>query len=90
MAFVKSNVRGDVMTDETEMVRRAMLADGVPQAALDVAEQRWDTDALREQFTVHGFMTPFIVVTRKADNVKGTLMFTHSPRWYFNFEPYQR
>ena len=34
---------------------------------------------------MHGFLAPFIVVTRKSDGVKGSMEFTHSPRMYFNF-----
>lgn len=47
----------------------------------------WDTDQMTQEFIVHGFAAPFIVVTRKSDGVKGTLTFTHRPRWYFDFQP---
>jgi hypothetical protein len=73
------------MTDETEDLRMTMLATGQPHRNLAKAEQTWSTDQLREEFTVHGFMTPFVVVTRKSDGKKGSLEFTHSPRFYFNF-----
>jgi hypothetical protein len=73
--------------DETENVRRAMLANKEPERDLAVANERWDTAALGRDFDVHGFMAPFVVVTRKADGVKGSLEFTHYPRWYFNFVP---
>jgi hypothetical protein len=71
--------------DDTENLRRAMLASGQPQRDLEKAGQRWDTQELGRDFIVHGFMAPFIVVTRKSDNVKGSMEFTHNPRWYFNF-----
>ena len=29
---------------------------------------------------------PFVVVRRKADGVKGSLMFQNSPRFYFGFQ----
>lgn len=64
-----------------------MLASGQPQHDLEQAEQRWDTAELRRDFIVHGFSAPFVVVTRKADGVKGSMEFTHSPRFYFNFVP---
>lgn len=48
--------------------------------------QVWDTDELREEFTVQGFMAPFVVVVRKSDGQKGTLTFQHLPRFYFDFE----
>jgi hypothetical protein len=34
---------------------------------------------------VHSFLAPFVVVTEKATGEKGTLEFTHMPRFYFNF-----
>jgi len=42
-------------------------------------------DEIRELFIVVGFGAPFMVVIRKADNVKGSLMFQHSPRFYWGF-----
>ena len=50
-------------------------------------EEVWDTNELQELFTVHSFLAPYVVVTRKSDGVKGTLMFTHMPRFYFSFIP---
>jgi hypothetical protein len=75
------------MSDETESARMVMLATGKPQSDLATAERHWTTDELMSDFTVQGFLSPFVVVTRKADGVKGTMMFTHSPRKYFNFQP---
>ena len=34
-------------------------------------------------------MAPLVVVRRKSDGVKGSLMFQHSPRFYFGFEPHR-
>jgi len=62
-----------------------MLESGQPQADLKQAEYRWDSDQLRDEFEVIGFAAPFVVVTRKSDGKMGSLMFTHSPRFYFNF-----
>lgn len=45
----------------------------------------WDTNQMMEEFTVMGFSAPYVVVTRKIDNVEGSLQFTHSPRFYFNW-----
>jgi len=73
------------MTDETEDVRRILIETGQPEADLKFARKRWSTDELRAEFEVIGFMAPFVAVKRKADGVKGSLEFTHSPRWYFNF-----
>jgi len=73
------------MTDNTESIRRAMIESGQPHIDLANAPQRWTTEQLGREFTVHSFMAPFVVVTRKADGVKGSMEFTHSPRFYFNF-----
>jgi hypothetical protein len=45
----------------------------------------WDTKQLQEDYSVRGFLAPFVSVTRKSDGVKGILQFTHMPRFYFDF-----
>jgi hypothetical protein len=52
--------------------------------------QVWSTTEVTQDFEITGFMAPFVIVTREADGVKGTLMFQHSPRFYFKFEPARR
>lgn len=47
----------------------------------------WTTDEMQKDFTVHGFGHGFCFVTRKSDNVEGSLDFTHMPRFYFGFCP---
>ena len=51
----------------------------------------WTTrDQLLEDFEVIGFAAySTCIVTRKSDNVRGTLDFTHIPRVYSNFQPIQ-
>jgi len=71
--------------DNTESLRREMLETGQPYRDLARAEQRWDTDQLRAEFEVIGFMAPFVAVRRKSDGAKGSMEFTHNPRYYFNF-----
>lgn len=75
--------------DPTENIRRALIETDQPAADLAAAKARgsktWDTHQLTEEFTVHAFAAPFVIVTRKSDGAKGTLEFTHSPRVYFNF-----
>ena len=73
--------------DITEDLRRQMIADGVPEKALEQAAQKWDTEQLKAEFDVMGFAAPFVIVVRKADKQRGLLMFTHWPRWYFDFHP---
>ena len=45
----------------------------------------WDMEELRKEFDVSGFLAPFVSVTRKSDGVKGTMMFQHDPRYYFDW-----
>lgn len=75
--------------DETEAIRRAMLPE-MPDHLIEAVargEQVWDTDALTKDFEVLGFMAPFVVVRRKSDGVRGTMKFTHDPRYYFGWQP---
>ena len=73
------------MKDDTEKLRQLMLNYGVPQADLAEAKVKWDHDEVREHFEIIGFMAPFCVAIRKSDGAKGSLEFTHHPRFYFNF-----
>jgi hypothetical protein len=80
------------MSDPTESARRQMLVEiNVAPGSREFLEakhgQVWDTDQLQDDFEVLGFMAPMIVVRRRADSVKGSLMFQGSPRFYFGFEP---
>ena len=78
------------MNDPTEKLRREMLATGQPERDLAQADQRWNTEELQRDFIVRSFLAPFVFVTRKADKAKGTMEFTHSPRFYFNFREDKR
>lgn len=73
--------------DPTEDIRRAMIAEGYPDYAANRVIEKWDTAELQRDFVVEAFLAPFVIVIRKSDNVKGTMMFKHSPRVYFNFTP---
>lgn len=73
------------MTDDTEQFRREMIETGQPYRDLEKAKQRWDTQELQRDFEVLGFMAPVVAVKRKSDGAKGSLKFTHHPRFYFNF-----
>ena len=50
------------------------------------AQQEWTTEQLQDDFDVIGFASPFVVVIRKSDGVKGSLEFTNGPRVYFGFK----
>lgn len=80
------------MSDLTESIHRERLAEinahPGSQHALEAEYGRvWDSRQLSEEFEVIGFLAPFVVVRRKADGVKGSLEFQHSPRLCFNFQP---
>ena len=80
------------MSDPTENLRRERLAEinakpGSREALEAEHGKVWDTDQLRQEFDVLGFMAPFVVVRRKSDGAKGSLEFQHDPRFYFNFQP---
>jgi len=46
----------------------------------------WDTVQMTNVFEVVHFMAPYVVVRRRLDGVKGTLKFTHRPRFYFQWQ----
>jgi len=75
---------------DTEDVRR-LLAEARNAGQVELAEyiqgggQTWSTAQLREDFEVQGFAAPYVVVVRKSDYTRGTLRFTHSPRYYFDW-----
>lgn len=78
------------MTDETEDMRRARIAEINAGAATREALEAeygpvYDTQELGEVFEVKGFMAPFVVVKGKSDGQVGSLEFRHHPRFYFNF-----
>ena len=79
------------MSDPTEATRKELLveinAEPGSRAALEAEHgQVWDTNQLREEFEVTGFMAPVVVVRRKSDGQKGSLFFQHNPRFYFDFQ----
>ena len=78
------------MNAPTEQARRELVAEvnaqpGSREALEKQYGQIWDTQQLAADFEVEGFLAPFVVARRKVDGVRGSLMFTHSPRWYFCF-----
>ena len=80
------------MSDAAEAIRRQQLAEinaaaGSRESLEAKHGQVWDTTELQEDFTVLGFLAPYVVVQRKSDGVKGSLMFQNSPRLYFGFSP---
>ena len=79
------------MSDPTESIRRQEVvtinAEPGSREALEARHgQVWDTGELRRDFDVTGFLAPYVVVCRKADNVVGSLQFQHDPRLYYGFQ----
>ena len=80
------------MTDPTEAIRRQQVAQinaqpGTREYLEAKHGQVWDTSELQQEFDVLGFLAPYVVVRRRSDGAKGSVMFQHSPRLYFSFEP---
>lgn len=78
------------MHDPTEPIRRKLVAEinanpGSREELETKHRQVWDTEELRSDFEVLGFMAPFVIVKRRRDGAKGSLEFQANPRFYFNF-----
>ena len=78
------------MNDPTANIRRQQVAEinadpGSRQALEAEHGQVWDTSEVQQDFTVTGFLAPYVSATRNSDGAKGTLMFQHNPRFNFNF-----
>ena len=80
------------MSDPTEAIRRQQLAEiNAEPGSREYLEakhgQVWSTDELQEEFQALGFMAPYVIVRRKSDGCRGSLLFQASPRFYFGFQP---
>jgi hypothetical protein len=77
--------------DDTVEIRH-FLVDAINARPLSREEleqvygQVWDTQQLREDFELLGFMSPLVVVKRRVDGELGSLYFQHMPRFYFNYK----
>lgn len=78
--------------NSSETIRRALLPIVNAQPHDTRAEMEathgtvWNPEELSRDFEVLGFLAPFVVVKRKSDGKKGSLEFTHSPRFYYGFK----
>ena len=66
----------------TEQERRVELESQYPDVC--------NTEELKSQYTVQGFLAPMIVCIRKSDNVQGSMRFDHEPRFYYSFVPHMK
>jgi len=78
------------MHDPTESARRALAQEVNQDAERTKLEEKYGdvmtTSEMQERFTVEGFLAPFVVCRRTSDGKRGTLMFSHSPRFYFGWQ----
>lgn len=80
------------MSDPTEAVRRELveqinLVPGSREALEAQHGKVYDTSELQDEYQPLGFLAPFIIVRRRSDGVRGSLMFQNSPRFYYGFKP---
>ena len=80
------------MADQTEAIRRDLCKtlNAEPGSREDLETRYgdvWDTQELQEHFTVLSFLSPFCIVARKSDGVRGSVLFQHNPRFYYSFKP---
>lgn len=71
-------------------MQKAINEDALPREELEARHgQVWTTQELSTQFEVMGFGAPLVVVRRKADNIEGSLIFQHYPRFYWGFKEHR-
>jgi hypothetical protein len=66
---------------KTEEEARAELVDQYG------ADNVWNTEEVTAAFEIEGFAAPFCVARRRSDGQRGSLAFTHMPRFYYDFQP---
>lgn len=78
------------MSDQAENARRRLVQEVNRDAERTKLEEQYGevltTSEMQERYTVEGFLAPFVVCRRKSDGKRGTLMFSHSPRFYFGWK----
>lgn len=76
--------------DSTEQARRELVQEVNQDTERAKLEEKYGevmtTSEMQERYSVEGFLAPFIVCRRKTDGKRGTLMFSHSPRYYFSWQ----
>ena len=80
------------IADHTEEMRRHAMKvmKDEPASFQDLvarfgADNVWTTEQVRKLFEITSFMAPYCTCVRKSDGQVGSLIFQHSPRFYFNF-----
>lgn len=76
--------------DSTEQARRELVQEVNQDTERAKLEEKYGevmtTSMMQSLYDVEGFLAPFIVCRRKSDGKRGTLMFSHSPRYYFSWQ----
>lgn len=95
MTYQARSTNGTCTSDATEDARRKRLEQlntepGSRESLESIHGQVWDTSELQRDFTVIGFLAPFVHVRRRDSQEEGSLEFQHEPRFYFNFRPDRR
>ena len=75
--------------DITEARQRQLITE-MPRklvAELEAGRPVWDHVEAPEVFTFLWFAAPIVGVVKKDTGERGSIMFTHSPRYYFGWEP---
>lgn len=80
-----------ITVDPTESIRRKMVATindnaGVRSELEKLYGKVWNTSELTSDFEVKSFMAPYVLVRRRTDGVLGTMLYQHSPRFYYTFQ----
>jgi hypothetical protein len=73
-----NGVKYDTIEDATPVLYKVLVE---TYGEADV----YTTSELTEKYKVLGFSAPFVVVERREDGAKGSLEFTHLPRFYFGW-----
>lgn len=66
---------------------RAILEDAYPSDLWTDEKNVWTGEQLLDIFEISHFAPPYVHVIRKADAVRGTVLFVDAPRFYFAFQP---
>jgi len=86
------------VADPTEGFRRELVhaintqtesndPDSERERLQEIHGEVWSTEEVSQVFEIEGFMAPFVVARHRELGIMGTLMFQHSPRFYFSWTP---
>jgi len=67
------------MINEDPVIRRTLEG---------IYGQVWNADELARDFEVGDHMKPLVIVVRKSDGKRGTMVYRDKPRYYFNFQSF--